>query len=472
MGGVARTASHMDAPRRDLVLLFILFTLVAVIRVTAPSDLATGDQPYQAAYIRDITERGAWIVQHLDDGTPASKPPLYNWLAAAPILALGVTNDFLLKLPSLLAGLAALFLTWSIARDVSTERAALFAGVLLVCSTMFSKQIYFARTDMLLALFVIAQIWAAIRLRPVVFWIAAALAMLTKGPIGVVIPLVALVVWWWRDGVLRERLRSMRVAWGLLLSLVPLGIWFAAAVSVGGDEVWQQLVVRETVDRFAAGSKSMEHKHPLYYVPHFLSRMAPASLLAVPALIALRRSRAERLPIVAVAWWFIAPFVLLSLVPSKRVDRLFPIFPAVCILAAWALDRWLSGQPVRGFSAVVRAIGILLIAAGLVVAIGVPARLIAIDNAPRAVLSASGVLLAVSGALMLLAAFRRNAGRLIVSLAAAMIIVIAIYQHALSVPAQSQRNGGPGEQAVLDEPSRNAHALPFRPHDRSAARRH
>ncbi len=420
----------MAAPRRDLVILLVLFSLVAVIRVTAPSDLATGDQPYQAAYVRDITERGAWIVQRHEDGTPATKPPLYNWLAAIPILIAGTTNEFLLKLPSLIAGMLTLLLTWSIARQVAGDRAALFSGVLLVCSTMFSKQIYFARTDMLLTLFVVAQIWAAVRVRPVAYWTFAALALLTKGPIGLAIPLLGLLVWWWREGRLREQSRAMYLVPGVVLSLIPLLSWFAAALSAGGDEVWQQLVVRETIDRFADGSKSKEHKHLLYYVPHFFARMAPASFFAVIAMVALRSKRDDernRAMLVA-AWWFLVPFLVLSLVPSKRVDRLFPIFPAVCILAGWALDRWFSGERVRGATTTLYVIAGVIVAAGLVVAIGYPYIV-------------AGILLAAAGTAMLVSIRRRAATPFIAALALAMLVVITVYQHRLSEPAKTELRG-------------------------------
>jgi len=426
----------MEALRRDLVILLVLFTLVAVIRVTAPSDLATGDQPLQAAYVRDVTERGSWIVQHLEDGTPATKPPLYNWLAALPILVFGTANEFLLKLPSLIAGLLTLLLTWSISRQIAGERAAFFTGVLLVCSTMFSKQIYFARTDMLLTLFIVGQIWAAVRVRPVAYWTFAALALLTKGPIGIAIPLLALVVFWWREGNLREQARAMYLVPGLLISLIPVGTWFAAALSAGGEEVWQQLVVRETIDRFAEGSKSKEHKHLLYYVPHFFVRMAPASFFAAVALVALRMRRQAFRPMLLAAWWFLVPFVMLSLVPSKRVDRLFPIFPAVCILAGWVLDRWFSGDRQRGVSATLHLVAAALILAGLTIAIGVPSGLVGAGTPDRPAVITAATLLTGGGLAMLLAIRRRAASTFIAALAFAMLVLIAVYQHVLSEPAR------------------------------------
>src|SRR3954468_12683817 len=90
----------------DLTLLALAFALVLLIRFTAATDLATGDQPLQVAYVRDVVANGNWIVQHLPDGTPAANPPLYNWLAAISVHAFG-DSEFALKLPSILAALVA-----------------------------------------------------------------------------------------------------------------------------------------------------------------------------------------------------------------------------------------------------------------------------------------------------------------------------------------------------------------------------
>src|SRR5436309_1318855 len=223
--------------RRDLTLLIIVFSLTCAIRITSPSDVRTGDQPLQFAYVHDVVANGNWIVQHLADGTPAAKPPLYNWLAATFAL-MGADGEFVTKLPSLLAALITLLLTWDIGRRLAGPRVGLFAGLLLAASPMFAKHAWFARTDMLLTALVVAQFWAAIRVRPVAFWTAAALAMLTKGPIGILIPALSLSIWWRSEGTLRERWRELRWMPGLPLALVPFAAWFAAAIWRGGQPVF------------------------------------------------------------------------------------------------------------------------------------------------------------------------------------------------------------------------------------------
>ena len=329
--------------RVDLTWIVVVWAAVTLMRIAAPADLATGDQPLQTAAIRDVVFRGHWLVQHSDDGLVASKPPLYTWLAALFVFSAPAEESvpaILYKLPSILAALAALLLTWDLARRIAGEREALYAALLMTTTPLFVKYCYFARTDMLLVALIVMQLWGAVIRRPVVLWSAAALAMLTKGPVGVVLPLAALVLWWWHRGELRQHLAEMRVATGLVVALLPFAIWFGLALGYEGQPVWDQLVRAETADRFSsASSKSKENRHILYYIPHLIARLAPASLLALAGAHRLPRRRRDGAPIMLAVFWVAGMLLVLSLVPSKRADRLFPILPAVCILAGWVAHR-------------------------------------------------------------------------------------------------------------------------------------
>ena len=132
MTAIPNTARFLERPGRQLWLLGLAFLLVAGVRVAAPSDLYRGDQGKQLDYDMDIAVRGNWLVQHHEGDVIASKPPLYNWLAAPLLIALGKPSEFAVKLPSLLAGaLAALFL-WDLARRRFNTQAAFLGTLFLV----------------------------------------------------------------------------------------------------------------------------------------------------------------------------------------------------------------------------------------------------------------------------------------------------------------------------------------------------
>lgn len=400
---------------------------MAAIRLTAPTDLATGDQPLQAAYILDVARNGAWLVQHSADGVPASKPPLYNWLAAIGVIASGSSHELILKLPSLVAGLVTLGLTWNLGRKIAGVRAAVIAGALLCTSPLFVKHIYFARTDMLLTMLVAAQIASALSQRTVVYWSCAALALLTKGPVGMVLPIAALSALWWWNGELRERWRAMRFWQGLALSMVPFALWFTLAVS-SEPRLFDQLVYAETLDRFSSeSSKSKEHRHFLYYVPHFLGRMAPVSFFFIGSLFVMRRAKRAEAIAPAIAWVF-AVLLVLSLVPSKRADRLFPLLPAACIAAGWALDRDLAtprSATRRAFAFSAIAIGCAGVAIPVIFARG---DKLSLTNETLALIAAAAFV--GCSAVMLYALRRFKLDAAVAALIAALLIGTALYQYA------------------------------------------
>lgn len=422
----------------DLAWISLVFLLIVLIRATSPSDLLTGDQPLQTAYIDDIVDRDAWLVQHASDGRVQTKPPLYNWLAAVPIVLTGLRHEPLLKLPSILAALLTMFIVYDLAQERFGRRAAILAALLLATSTMFSKQLYFARTDTLLTALIALQIWAALRSRPRVLWVAAALALLTKGPIGIILPLLILAVDWKLEGDLGARWKQLGVKRGMLLAMLPLVIWFGFACAAEGVEVYEQMVKGETIDRFAAGSKSKEHRHLLWYVPHFFSRMAPASLFAMTVLIGSDSRRARELRLFIV--WMGVTLLLFSIVPSKRVDRILPMIPAVSILAAWALTH--ETKLVRG---ILLSFSLLLLSAAALVSVGGLGVIVVPSLNP---ISVAGVaMMAIASSICIAASFMRGKSQLApFALVAAMIGLTAVYQHSFRSRMDAERGFSDGRK--------------------------
>ena len=172
---------------RAVLWIVLLFLAIAIVRALAVSDAHDGDQPKQADYVLDIVANDHWLVQHHGDGTVQSKPPLYNWFAAPFVLLFG-PEDFWLKFPSLLAGLATALLVFDLARRRLGDDAALAGTFFLLLSTTFERQMFYARTDMLLTCCIVAQFWAVTRWEETnargwlwAFWLSAALGNLSKG---------------------------------------------------------------------------------------------------------------------------------------------------------------------------------------------------------------------------------------------------------------------------------------------------
>src|SRR4029079_14549137 len=90
---------------------------------------------------------------------------------------------------------------------------------------------------------------------------------------------------------------------------------------------------------------------PIYfYLPHLLHKFAPWSILGIALLILKRVAGGARLEqlwrgtspeIIWLFLWSFGGLFVMSLIPSKRVDRIFPIVPPLCLLLAAQIgNRW------------------------------------------------------------------------------------------------------------------------------------
>jgi 4-amino-4-deoxy-L-arabinose transferase-like glycosyltransferase len=317
-----------------------------------PWHLDDFDQAKQAFTSFEMVERGHWFYQHTPNGWVATKPPLVGWISAG---LFEVTRSWELawRLPSLLAAIALLVLVVR-AAAVYGALAALVAACAF-CFNLFSLRLgSLVRTDMPLALVIFgigALIWQKIRTesrwttrdRVLLFFLLSA-AMLIKGPIVYAFLWPGLIAFEWR----RRKTKAPGSAWSgwmpWLLSFLVFVLWVAGGI-LFVPEFTEHVVLREFAGRFSEG---VHRSQPVYfYLPHLLHRFAPWSLLLIGfGFVAWKKKSdgsTESRPANSETFWLIAwslgGLLVLSFVPSKRIDRIFPIVPPLCLLLAAVVGR-------------------------------------------------------------------------------------------------------------------------------------
>jgi 4-amino-4-deoxy-L-arabinose transferase-like glycosyltransferase len=275
--------------------------------------------------------------------------------------------------------LAAGWLLWLLSRAgwrISGWEGALLAMAAFGLNVVTPRLATLVRTDMVLALFItLAGLLIYRKLRSGTAWttaerwqiFAAVLgSMLTKGPIAYAFLLPGLVAFWW----LQRRRVSPAVAWSGWWSwfgpLLFFGAWAGAGLALS-PEFYDQVVRREFLGRFTVGEAAVHNNQPVYfYVLHLLRDFFPWSILVI-AMGCIRdvRERIRRDP--ALLWlvcWAVGGLVVMSLVPSKRGDRVFPIYPPLCLLLA-AMGSMLPAEFIGRWRvpAVSRTLAAILLAA-------------------------------------------------------------------------------------------------------------
>jgi len=318
------------------------------------------DEGRYAEVGREMIASGDWLVPRWNGIEHLSKPPITYWLIAASLKLFGV-NDFAARLPAALAALGTLVAVYRLARSAWGERAALWAVLVLLTSLEFFAVARLITPDMILTCLVTWSVWwfwdwytsADKRPGPLVwFYGSLGLAMMTKGPIGVILPLFAVLAVRWRNP--RLRLRQMKWGRGALFFLLIAAPWFVA-LAWRDPELWHYFIVREVFERVATG-KLGRNKVWWYFLPVVMAGMWPWT----PLLLTLRRwreSTAVQKDFVRLcAGWAALGLILFTLCNSKLPTYVLPLYAPLAMLLGAVVARvedretmpatrgiWLSG---------------------------------------------------------------------------------------------------------------------------------
>jgi 4-amino-4-deoxy-L-arabinose transferase-like glycosyltransferase len=345
-------------------LILTVWLSLFVLRLGAPFNLLDKDQDLTAGYVLDAVVNGNWLCPVDDQGDICSKPPLHTWLAGLVALAGGGrVTETALFLPGALALLLTALLVWRLGDRRFGAPAGLLAALALMASPAGAKMAHLARTDPVFTATVFLAVLAAFHAWEsgrgwIWFWLAAAAATLTKGPLGVVLAAGGLlaVIWERRSprfpepgGIPASAPRSGLGSgmWvGMALYLLVAGGWFLLAYGMRGDALLDKMLVRELwghVSTIGADRHTIPGVGAIKPMGHFLLRFLPWSLFAFLGFWrVLRRpatAPAERRLERFLFCQFWAGMLLFSLTSHQRPDLEFPLLPAAALLAGRELCR-------------------------------------------------------------------------------------------------------------------------------------
>lgn len=325
--------------------------------------------------IADEALRNHTFFAFTNQGLPyADKPPLYLWLIMFCKAVTGAHHMWLLSLFSLLPALGTVWVMdrWT-AREMPEDYRQL-GRMMLLTSGIFIGAALMIRMDMLMCFFIVLSLREFWRMMTAsgscgrscwLFPLYMFLAVFTKGPLGLLIPLCCTTLFLALSGRIREWARYWGWrTWAVLLVL--FSVWIGAAYSEGGASYLQNLLVHQTVDRAV---NSYHHSEPIYYYGIAVWYcLAPWSLLIGGAFIAALRKRSGLDDIqkffITVA---LTTFVLLSLISSKLQIYLLPAVPFFVYSTAMLLPQFSGARWPRLAVAVPAAIFTLALPAMLLV---------------------------------------------------------------------------------------------------------
>ncbi len=300
--------------------------------------------------------------------TPRHKKPVgIHWLQAASVSVFSsawARQIWAYRIPSLLGALvAAAACAWGATRFFGS-RGGVLAGIALGTSFILSTEAGIAKTDAVLcgattlALAALGRLYAQARAGEplqkrlkLVFWIAMAVSILIKGPIGPMVAGLTLIALglWDRDW---GWIRRIGWKWGPLVVLAICGPW-ALAITVATDgSFWTTAVTSDLASKVAGGQES-HGAPPGYHLLLLPLLLFPATILMPAALASGWHHRANTGVRFALCWLVPSWFVF-ELAPTKLVHYTLPLYGALAWLIA-SLFTPLEPSPEDGLSEATRA---------------------------------------------------------------------------------------------------------------------
>jgi len=331
------------------------------------SDICSGDEAVEAVFVQQMVEHHELLFPIENGRQPMYKPPLFHWTAAALDRVTGTHRVTVRSVRAVAAlyAIAGAIIAMAVAGALMGGEGAILAGLALAGSYQYISLGRFGRVDMTLCFFEALTLYAFLwwlpersdasahdalekRMRLYALAFAMGLAVLSKGPVGALIPGAAIVVFMLFERRVRQIIALLEPG-PILIGAVIASSWYTACYLGGKLGFLNRQMGSENVGRFFGSLGTMS---PLYYLKPLFLNSAPLSLIAPiavavalwpkrcdsesgtgfqPVLSEGRRDSAIRL--FAIFW--IVTVIFFNLAAYKRRSYLLPLWPANAMLIAW-----------------------------------------------------------------------------------------------------------------------------------------
>jgi 4-amino-4-deoxy-L-arabinose transferase-like glycosyltransferase len=311
------------------------------------SSIWDASEAFYAETPREMIATGDYLAPHFNFVPRVQKPPLTYWIIAASYRVFGI-NEFAVRLPGALAGLGIILFSYGIARMLYNPRAALMAGAITATTARIFILARRLPIDIFFLLFFIGTLFflvRAIRTKKTHHWIFAytfaALGFMTKGPVAIVLPALAVIIW----ALVGQGLRTADIHFwkGSAVFAAVVLPWYLLVFHRYGWSYIAPFFLKDNLGRFASENFGPS-RGIFYFFGVGASDFFPWSILALCAFAILWRCRKTERPIRSLEFglpilWCVCTFVFFSLSKNKQEYYIAPMYPVAAIIVAGVLDR-------------------------------------------------------------------------------------------------------------------------------------
>jgi hypothetical protein len=312
------------------------------------------DEGLYGSVAQEMVQRGDWVTPRFNGFPYLEKPPLYFWLTALTFRLFG-PSEWGVRLWSALPALGSILLTWRMGRWLYGPQGGIFSALALTTSVGYFLYVRKASTDFLfvfaLTLVVFEFLRDALReergrYRYLLAYLGVALAVLSKGLIGLVFPvlIVGSALLWLR----RPTLSELNLGRGLALFLILTLPWHILAAWKNPGFLWFYVADNQIL-RFLNLRAFIEDDVPVTTLGFLLVSFVwffPWSVFLLARKGGASSQAAPWRPLIMI--WALVVIGFFALSGSKLEYYALPAFPALALMVggAWAdgrdLRRWFA----------------------------------------------------------------------------------------------------------------------------------
>ncbi|MDR3565068.1 MAG: glycosyltransferase family 39 protein [Negativicutes bacterium] len=319
---------------------FLLLTFIAALILffnLGGIPLLDPDEPVYAETAKEMINFHDFLSPRIFGEYWYDKPPMFYWLVAGSFSLFGV-GEFAARFPSALLGLICVIWVYSSGTRLFEQRAGMMGALVLATSVEFFYLGKAAVTDITLTLFLTISLLSFIEKRYYLFYIGAALATVTKGPIGLLFPGAVVFLYMLATRNFSE-LFKMKIPGGTILYLVIALPWYLVMYQLHGNPFVDTFIGFHNITRFT----SPEHPEGVlwyYFIPVLILGFLPWTAVMAQALWkSLFDAREDSRKLLFLLIWAGFIFVFFSISRTKLISYILPMFPPLAMVVGWYINR-------------------------------------------------------------------------------------------------------------------------------------
>lgn len=307
-------------------------------------NLTNPDEVFYAQTAKEMIQHKSWLTPYIFDQPHFEKPILTFWLFKAGFMLFGISNFTARFFPALFAiiGVVAVYLLGLLA--FKEEKRAFLSGLILMSSGIYIGLARTVFTDMIFSILILLSLlsffWGYAKNERktaglILFFIFSALAVLAKGPLGLIIPLLIIVSFLLAKKNMGFLFCKGFLAWGFLIFIAIALPWYVYMLNRYGHSFTQEFFYNDHIRRF------LNAEHPgndkwYFYPASIIGCIFPWSIFILCALIYLpKKLRQDNNSFyLFLICWIAVVLLIFQAAHSKLISYILPLFPALSIIMA------------------------------------------------------------------------------------------------------------------------------------------